>query len=131
MPDLEGEVASREYHRLMKDSALWTFLKPTGIKIAVSLLAAIFIGGSGMILYAEYVSFRQSDNPFPVIVAYGLCWPIVLVAITQRDFSHAYDLSLVIWPFGWLALWVYYYLLISLVGVLRRLPPKLSGSWRR
>ena len=69
----------------MKDSALWTFLRPTGMKIAASLVAAIFIGGTGMILYVQYVSFRQSDNLFPVITAYVLCWPIVLVAMTKHD----------------------------------------------
>jgi hypothetical protein len=98
------------------------------MKIAASLVAAIFIGGTGMILYVQYVSFRQSDNLFPVITAYVLCWPIVLVAMTKHDFSHTYDLSLAIWPFGWLALSVYYYLLISLVGMLRRAFPKPLGG---
>jgi hypothetical protein len=111
-----------------KQPILWTILRPTGMKIASSLVAAIFIGGTGMVLYAQYVSFGRSDNLFAVTVAYAMCWPIVLVAMTKRDFSHAYDLYLVLWPFGWLALSIYYYLLISLVGMLRQAAPDNSNN---
>jgi hypothetical protein len=95
-------------------------LRPTSIKVVVSLLAATVLGGGGMILYTEYVSFAQPSGPIPVVIAYALCWPVVLIAMTKRGFSHAYDLSLVLWPFGWLALSIYYYMLVSVVDALGR-----------
>jgi len=106
-------------------------LRPTWTRLAISLGAAVLVGGAGIVLYVQVVSFRQSDNPFLHVLAYVLCWPVVLLAMTRHDFSHTFDLARVLWPFGWTVLFGYYYILVSLVAVLRRavvrVPRNLSG----
>jgi hypothetical protein len=42
------------------------------MRLAASFVAAIFLGGVGMFLYVYFMSFKDSDDLFPVIIAYVL-----------------------------------------------------------
>jgi hypothetical protein len=85
-------------------------LRPTWIRVMGSFLSAIVFGGFGTWLYLVYVGFRNTSEfgPLPAIVAYALCWPAVLLA----------NLHVGLW-FYLLVLSLYYYLIISLIVVLR------------
>ena len=85
-------------------------LRPTWIRVVGSFLSAIVFGGLGMWLYLTYVDFRHGseDGPLPAIAAYALCWPDLLLANSHVG----------LWA-DCLVLSLYYYLIISLIVVLR------------
>lgn len=100
-----------------KSSALWAVLRPTGVKLAVSFVAAILLGGVGMYLYIFY---QESDNLLPIIVAYAFCWPVILIGKLAYGPWPIYNFDPIIERrFGWLALSLYYYLIVSLVVAVR------------
>jgi hypothetical protein len=96
------------------------------MKVAASLVAAIFLGGVGMFLY---LMCQESDNLFPLIIAYVLCWPVVLIGRLTNGSWRIYNFDPIIGPrFGWLAMSLYYYLWASLISALRLVRSKRLGS---
>jgi len=73
-----------------------------------------------MMLYIMYPP-NNIEGPLPTIIAYVLCWPVVLIGnMTYWPWGPG-NLDRVFWPFGWLALSLYYYVIISLIAALWRL----------
>jgi hypothetical protein len=85
-------------------------LRPTWTRVRGSFLSAIVFGGLGIWLYLAYAAFRHEgeDWSLPVIAAYALCWPDLLLA----------NLHVGLWA-DCLVLSLYYYLIISLIAVIR------------
>ncbi len=104
-------------------------LKPTWMKVSVSLLAAIILGGGGLYLYLSAVCFVGRDcaaySPSRIFVAYVLSGPIFLmqkVFLRSVDNVHNFD-PIVFGKCGWLALWGYYYALTSIAAYFIRTRP--------
>jgi hypothetical protein len=88
----------------------------------VSFLAMGILGGGGIFLYLMsncWVSGNEcaAYNPVGIFVAYILSWPIFLMQ--KLFFKSMENISnfdpVVFGKCGWLALWFYYYLLVSIV----------------
>jgi hypothetical protein len=91
------------------------------MKLAVSLLATIAFGGLGIGLYLYFVSLHHAEGPTPTIIAYALCWPVILLGRMSNGPGPIDNFDLIVWhKFGWLALSLYYYLIVSLIVALRR-----------
>ncbi len=80
-----------------------------------------------MFLYLYFVSLTDSDYLFPVIVAYTLCWPVILIGKMTNGPWRINNFDPIVWhKFGWLALSIYYYLIVSLIVAVRNSRRKQS-----
>jgi hypothetical protein len=102
---------------------------PTGTKV-VSPVSGCLLGLGGLFVYLSGVCFHDHDCPaysrWKVFAAHVLSWPIFVL---QKIFFGSVDNvpnfdPVVIGKYGWLAVWVYYYLLVSLAGHVMRFPPR-------
>ena len=106
------------------NSRLNDVLRPTWTKLGVSLLAAIILGGGGLFLYLVSTCFNGQDcaaySPVRIFAARLLSFPIFLMQqIFFGSVDNVTNFDPIIWgKQGWLALWAYYYLLVSAVSVL-------------
>jgi hypothetical protein len=99
-----------------------TISAPTWTKVVVSAVAGFFLGLGGLFVYLSGVCFHGHDcaaySPWKVFVAYVLSLPVFVL---QRIFFGTVDNvpnfdPVVIGKYGWAAILVYYYLVVSLAS---------------
>ncbi len=114
------------------NSGVKAIFAPTWTKAAVSLVAGFFLGLGGLFVYLSSVCFHDHDcaaySPWKVFVSYVLSWPIFVL---QKIFFGTVDKvpnfgPVVIGKYGWLAVWVYYYLIVSLASHAMKFAPRKS-----
>jgi hypothetical protein len=95
------------------------------MKAAAAVLAALVFGVIGVFLYGYYVSFNHAEGPLREITAYALSWPVVLVGkMTESPARINAVAGIILQVFGWLALVLYYYLIVSLAVSIRTVRPR-------
>lgn len=64
--------------------------------------------------YFMFVDFENGNSLLPVLLVYGLCWPVIAIGkmVYGPGFISNFD-PILVQKFGWLALWAYYYVLVS------------------
>lgn len=90
-------------------------VRPSWAKVLASCAAAIVLGGAGMFLYIFYVPLDATRPLVPRLTSYLLCWPVVVIGHLAYGPSPISNFDpILIGKFGWLALWIYYYILVSI-----------------
>ena len=107
-----------------------TIFAPAWTKAAVSLVASFLLGTGGLFVYLSGICVHDHDcaaySPWKVFAAYVLSLPIFVL---QKIFFGSVDNvpnfdPVVVGKYGWLALWVYYYLIVSLASHFIKFPPR-------
>lgn len=105
-------------------SKLKTILKPTWRKIILSIILAFVFGIMlGLFLYIDGTCWFSEGNtcaaysPLQIFFAYLFSWPILLMQKLMVGNYNNFD-SVIEYKFGWLAILLYYYLLVGFIGLL-------------
>jgi|SRR5579859_448086 len=101
-------------------------LRPSWIKLAIALFSAGLLSMAGFYLYFNGSCWSSPANdcagysPTQLFFAYLFSWPVFLIqkVSTGSAYSSNYDRA-VFHEFGWLALWAYYYTIVSFVMYFR------------
>jgi hypothetical protein len=103
---------------------------PTWTKAVVSLVTGLLLGQGGLYVYLSGVCFHDHDcaaySPWKVFAAHVLSWPIFVlqkISFGTGDNVPNFD-PVVIGKYGWFAVWVYYYLIVSLANHVMKFPPR-------
>jgi len=125
-PDRRGEGGEAVNPRLrgisLKPTALkfLTVIKPTWRKAAASLVASLILGQGGIFLYLASTGWFADHgySPYGRLAAYVLSWPVFLIyKVFFGSVQNAVNFDPVVWSkFGWLCLWIYYYILVLVGG---------------
>jgi hypothetical protein len=108
-------------------------LRPSGARAFASAALAIALGSGGMFVYIRYVTLDQTSPLLPRIVGYLLCWPVIVIGHMANGPGPISNFDpILIGKFGWLALWIYYYVLVSIgagVWQWRKERNRRTGPW--
>ena len=97
--------------------------KPTIKKVFISLVLSIVFGILGLFFYfwgsCGFVGDTScaAYSQIKIFFAYVFVWPILIMQKLMIGNSNNFD-TVVNKNFGWLALWVYYYLVVCIAIVL-------------
>jgi hypothetical protein len=102
---------------------LLSFLRPTWTKLLLSAVTTVILGAGGLFLYFFSTCFAEAGHdcaaysPFGVFVAYVLSWPVLaLQVIFSPGLANHQNYDFVLFHRGgFLALWVYHYMLVCVL----------------